>query len=106
MPRRRCREVQREYFLREQIQALKKELGDEDGYSQEIEELRKQMRKKKMPKYAKKEARKQLKRLEMMHPDASEATIVRTYLDWILDLPWQQSTKDLLDLKVAASSPG
>jgi ATP-dependent Lon protease len=94
---------QREYFLREQIQALKRELGDEDGYSQEIEELRKQLRKKKMPKYAKKEARKQLRRLEMMHPDASEATIVRTYLDWFLDLPWRQSTTDLLDLKVAAN---
>ncbi|MCL2789290.1 MAG: endopeptidase La [Desulfobulbus sp.] len=93
---------QREYFLREQIQALRRELGDEDGYSQEIDELRKQLRKKKMPKYAKKEARKQLKRLEMMHPDASEATIVRTYLDWFLDLPWRQSSTDMLDLKVAA----
>nr|WP_319588207.1 endopeptidase La [uncultured Desulfobulbus sp.] len=94
---------QREYFLREQIQALKRELGDEDGYSQEIDDLRKQLRKKKMPKYAKKEARKQLRRLEMMHPDASEATIVRTYLDWFLDLPWRQSSTDLLDLKVAAN---
>jgi ATP-dependent Lon protease len=94
---------QREYFLREQIQALKRELGDEDGYSQEIDDLRKQLRKKKMPKYAKKEARKQLRRLEMMHPDASEATIVRTYLDWFLDLPWRQSTTDMLDLKVAAN---
>jgi len=93
---------QREYFLREQIQALKRELGDEDSYSQEIEELSKQLRKKKMPKYAKKEARKQLRRLEMMHPDASEATIVRTYLEWFLDLPWRSSSKDMLDLKVAA----
>lgn len=94
---------QREYFLREQIQALKRELGDEDGYSQEIEELRKQLRKKKMPKYAKKEARKQLRRLEMMHPEASEATIVRTYLDWFLDLPWRESSTDVLDLKEAAA---
>ncbi|NOQ46966.1 MAG: endopeptidase La [Desulfobulbaceae bacterium] len=93
---------QREYFLREQMQALKKELGDEDAYSQEIEELQKKLKKKKMPKYAKKEARKQLKRLDMMHPDASEATIVRTYLDWFLDLPWKESSKDRLDLKVAA----
>ncbi len=93
---------QREYFLREQIQALKRELGDEDAYSQEIEELRKKLKKKKMPKYAKKEARKQLKRLEMMHPDASEATIVRTYLEWFLDLPWKKSSRDRLDLKVAA----
>ena len=93
---------QREYFLREQIQALKRELGDEDGFSQEIEELRKQLRKKKMPKYAKKEARKQFRRLEMMHPDASEATVVRTYIDWFLDLPWRQSSTDMLDLKAAA----
>ncbi len=93
---------QREYFLREQIQALKRELGDEDSYSQEIEELKAKIKKKKMPKYAKKEAKKQLRRLEMMHPDASEATIVRTYIDWLLDLPWRQSTKDQLDLPVAA----
>ena len=93
---------QREYFLREQLQALKKELGDEDAYSQEIDELRKKIKKKKMPRYARKEARKELKRLEMMHPDASEANIIRTYIDWILDLPWKKSSKDLLDLKVAA----
>jgi ATP-dependent Lon protease len=93
---------QREYFLREQLHALKKELGDEDAYSQEIEELQEKIKKKPMPKYAKTEARKQLKRLEMMHPDASEATIVRTYIDWILDLPWKKSKKDRLDLKLAA----
>ncbi len=93
---------QREYFLREQMQALKKELGDEDAYGQEIDELRKKIKKKKMPKYARKEARKELKRLDMMHPDASESNIIRTYLDWILDLPWKKSSKDLLDLKVAA----
>ena len=93
---------QREYFLREQMQALKKELGDEDAYGQEIEELRKKIKKKKMPKYARKEARRELKRLEMMHPDASESNIIRTYIDWILDLPWKKSSKDLLDLKAAA----
>ncbi len=93
---------QRDYFLREQIQALKKELGDEDAYGQEIDSLRKKLKKKKMPKYARKEAKKELKRLEMMHPDASEANIIRTYIDWILDLPWKKSSKDLLDLKRAA----
>ena len=94
---------QREYFLREQIQALRRELGDDDSYSQEIEDLARSLRKKKMPKYAKKEAKKQLKRLEMMHPDASEANVIRTYLDWFLDLPWKQSSDDMLDLKVAAT---
>jgi len=93
---------QREYFLREQLHALKKELGDEDSYSQEIDELQEKIKKKRMPKYAKNEARKQLKRLEMMHPDASEANIIRTYIDWILDLPWKKSKKDHLDLILAA----
>ena len=93
--------TQREYFLREQLQALKKELGDIDERSQEIEELREKLTKKRMPKEAKEEAMKQLKRLEMMHPDASEATTVRTYLDWMLDIPWKKGSKDSLDLKVA-----
>jgi ATP-dependent Lon protease len=93
---------QREYFLREQMQALKKELGDDDAYGQELDGLRKKLKKKKMPKYARKEARRELKRLEMMHLDASEANIIRTYIDWIIDLPWKKSSKDLLDLKVAA----
>ena len=94
---------QREYFLREQLHALKKELGDEDAYSQEIEELRQKIKKKSLPKHAKKEAKKQLKRLEMMHPDASEANIIRTFIDWILDLPWKKSSKDKLDLKIASA---
>ena len=93
---------QREYFLREQMQALKKELGDDDAYSEEIEELGKKIKKKKMPKYARKEARKELKRLEMMHPDASEANIIRTYIEWMIDLPWKKSSKDILDLEKAA----
>ncbi|OKY74931.1 MAG: endopeptidase La [Desulfobulbaceae bacterium DB1] len=93
--------TQREYFLREQLQALKKELGDYDDKSEEIEELRLKIEKARMPPNVKKESLKQLKRLDMMHPDASEATIVRTYLDWMLDVPWRKSTKDVLDLKVA-----
>ncbi len=94
---------QREYFLREQLHALKKELGDDDAYSQEIEELKRTIKKKKLPKHAKKEAKKQLKRLEMMHPDASEANIIRTYIEWILDLPWSNSSRDKLDLKIASA---
>ncbi|MBU0479605.1 MAG: endopeptidase La [Proteobacteria bacterium] len=93
--------TQREYYLREQLQALKKELGDIDERSQEIDELREKLAKKKLPPFTRKEAEKQLKRLEMMHPDASEATTVRTYLDWILDIPWRKSTRDHLDLKEA-----
>ena len=89
---------QREYFLREQLHALQKELGDTDERTQEIEELESKLRRTKMPKDVRKEAKKQLSRMEMMHPDSSEATIIRTYIDWILDVPWQKSTKDRLDL--------
>lgn len=92
---------QREYYLREQMHALKKELGDVDDRSEELDELHKKITRIRMPKEIKKEALKQLKRFEMMHPDASEATIIRTYLDWIIDVPWQCSTKDKLDLKEA-----
>ena len=92
---------QREYFLREQIHALQKELGDTDERTQELDELEKKIKKTKMPKVVKKEAKKQLSRMEMMHPDSSEATVIRTYIDWILDVPWKKSTKDILDLKHA-----
>ncbi len=92
---------QREYFLREQLHALQKELGDSDDRSREIEELQKKLKKKKMAKKVRKEAKKQLSRMEMMHPDSSEATIIRTYMDWIIDVPWKEGTKDKLNLKEA-----
>ena len=92
---------QREYILREQLHALQKELGDTDERTQEIEELEEKLRKTKMPKKVRKEAQKQVSRMEMMHPDSSEATIIRTYIDWILDVPWKKGTKDRLELKGA-----
>ncbi len=92
---------QREYFLREQLHALQKELGDTDERIQEIEDLERKLKKTKMPKDVRKEAKKQLSRMEMMHPDSSEATIIRTYIDWILDVPWKKGTSDRLDLKEA-----
>ncbi|MEE4165513.1 MAG: endopeptidase La [Desulfocapsaceae bacterium] len=92
---------QREYILREQLHALQKELGDTDERTQEIEELEKKIKKTKMPKVIRKETKKQLSRMEMMHPDSSEATIIRTYIDWILDVPWKKGTKDRLELKAA-----
>ncbi|MDF1577198.1 MAG: endopeptidase La [Desulfurivibrionaceae bacterium] len=93
--------TQREYYLREQLQALKKELGEIDDRALELEDLRNKLTKTKMPPEAKKEALKQLKRLEIMHPDASEATTVRNYLDWILDIPWRKSSRDRIDIKEA-----
>ncbi len=92
---------QREYILREQLHALQKELGDTDERTQEIEELEKKIKKTKMPKKIRKEAKKQVSRMEMMHPDSSEATIIRTYVDWILDVPWKKGTKDRLELRAA-----
>ena len=92
---------QREYYLREQLHALKKELGDIDDKAQEIEELRQKFVKARMPALVKEEGLKQVKRLDMMHPDASEANTIRTYVDWLLDVPWQKGTTDRLDLKTA-----
>ncbi len=93
---------QREYFLREQLRAIQQELGETDERIQEIEEYEAKIKKAKMPKDVEKEALKQLKRLETMHPESSEASVVRTYLDWMVELPWSKQTKDSLDIKKAA----
>jgi ATP-dependent Lon protease len=93
--------AQRDFFLREQMKAIKRELGDEGGEDEEIENLRKAIEKAGMGKDVKKEALKQLGRLESMHPDSSEATVIRTYLDWMTELPWKKQSKDRLDVKAA-----
>ena len=93
--------TQREYFLREQLRAIKKELGDLDETSKEMEEYRLKIAQARMPKQAEEDALKQLSRLEQMHPDAAEASIVRTYLDWLVSLPWSKSTRDKLEVKEA-----
>jgi len=92
---------QKEYFLREQIRAIKTELGENDSKTEEIEELREKLLAVGMPPDVEGEAMKQLGRLERMHPDASEASMVRTYLDWLIDLPWSKHTEDNLDLNFA-----
>lgn len=93
--------AQREFFLREQLKAIKKELGEGADDQEELEELRKALKKAGLPAKIMKEAEKQLKRLESMHPDSSEATVIRTYLDWLAELPWKKTTKDRLDIKEA-----
>jgi ATP-dependent Lon protease len=92
---------QRDIFLREQLRAIQRELGEIDERSKEIEDYRERIEEARMPKEAEEEALKQLKRLEFMHPDSSEATIVRTYLDWLVELPWSRSSRDKLDIKRA-----
>jgi ATP-dependent Lon protease len=93
--------TQREYFLREQLKAIQKELGEIDEKTEEIMELRKKVEEAKMPEKVEKEAFKQISRLEKMHPDSAEAGTIRTYIDWLVELPWSKSTKDNLDLKKA-----
>ena len=94
--------TQRDYFLREQLKAIQKELGELDERAEEVAEFRKNIKDAKMPEKVLKEADKQLKRLEKMHPDTAEAATVRTYLEWLVELPWSKKTKDTLDIKAAA----
>ncbi len=89
---------QRDYFLREQVRAIHRELGELDERTAEIDEYKKKIKKARMSKEAREEADKQLKRLEQMHPDSAEASIVRTYMDWLVELPWKKGTKDDLDI--------
>jgi len=89
---------QRDYFLREQVRAIHRELGELDERTAEIDEYKKKIKKARMSKEAREESDKQLKRLEQMHPDSAEASIVRTYLDWLVELPWKKGTKDDLDI--------
>jgi ATP-dependent Lon protease len=93
--------TQREYFLREQMRAIRSELGEVDERTDEIKTLQQKIKKAKMPKEIEKEARRELERLEQMHPDAAEASMVRTYLDWLIDMPWSKATTDNIDLHKA-----
>ncbi len=94
---------QREYFLREQMRAIKNELGDSGTDTKEDEgsDYKKRIEEAGIPEETKKEVLKQLARLERMHPDASESSMIRNYLDWMTDLPWSKSTEDRLELSEA-----
>ena len=94
--------TQREYFLREQLRAIQQELGEVDEKGKEMEDYGQKIEKVGMPEDVKKEAIKQLDRLKMMHQDSAEANIIRTYLDWMTDLPWGHSTPDHLEIRKAA----
>jgi len=93
--------AQREYFLREQLKAIKKELGEGDESTLEIEEYRQKIQKANMPKEAEKEALRELARMEKMPPQAAEYSVIKTYLDWLTELPWQKRSEDNLDIEHA-----
>ena len=92
---------QREYYLREQLKAIQRELGEEDERTVEVTELKEKIEKSKMPKEVNEVAQKELDRLSKMPPAAAEYTVSRTYLDWLIELPWSVATEDNLDIDEA-----
>jgi ATP-dependent Lon protease len=90
--------TQREYYLREQLKAIKKELGELDDHTAEIKELKERIKKAKMPPEALTASEKELDRLSKIPPASAEYTVARTYLDWLVDLPWSDTTGDNLDI--------
>src|SRR5215831_63923 len=95
--------TQKEYYLNEQMQAIQKELGggDRDEFKNEIQEIEEALKTKRMSKEAVQKVKKELKKLKLMHPTSAEATVVRNYIDWILDLPWYEKTEERYDLTEA-----
>jgi ATP-dependent Lon protease len=93
--------TQRDYFLREQVRAIHKELGESDEKALEVEDYQKKIKNAKMSTDAETEAMRQLKRLEQMHPDSAESSIVRTYLDWLVEMPWGKSSKENIQIAEA-----
>ncbi|OBQ51585.1 endopeptidase La [Halodesulfovibrio spirochaetisodalis] len=90
--------AQRDYYLREQLKAIRTELGEGEGAEEEAEELAEALDKAGLPKDVRKEATKQLRRLTGMHPESSEASVVRNYLEWLSELPWKKLSRDRLDI--------
>jgi len=93
---------QREYYLREQLKAIQRELGEAEGISSEVEEYRERIEKASLPEEVRKKALKEVDRLSRMHSTSAESGVIRTYLDTILELPWNVKTEERLDLQYAA----
>jgi len=97
--RKQIEKVQKEYYLKEKLRAIQEELGDEDEFAQpELAEYKKKIEAAKLPPEVKEKAKKELERLGQMPPMVAEATVVRTYLDWLVELPWKKRTKSKLDI--------
>ncbi len=96
------RQSQREFFLREQLKVIRKELGEESESAGAVRDMRERIDKAGLPEEARKEADKELARLEMINPASAEYTVIATYLDWLASLPWNITTEDRLDVKRAA----
>jgi ATP-dependent Lon protease len=94
--------TQRQFYLREQLKAIKKELGEYEGDGGEIDDLKEKIKKMKLPAEVKKVLEKELNRLSRMSPMAAEYTVSRTYVDWLIEMPWTKQTKDRLNIKMAA----
>ncbi|WP_138202987.1 endopeptidase La [Haloimpatiens lingqiaonensis] len=93
--------VQKEYYLKEQLKAIQEELGEEDDINKDIEAYKRKITKMKLPKEAKEKVMYELKKLERNGNYSPESNVVRTYLDWVLDLPWNKKTNDTIDIKKA-----
>ncbi len=100
--RKQMEKTQKEYYLREQIKAIQKELGERDERTAEVDEYREKMKEIELPEEVEKKVLKEIDRLEKMPAAAAEAVVIRTYLDWMLELPWSIQTEDRLDLEAAA----
>lgn len=92
---------QKEYYLNEQMKAIQKELSQKDDFQKELDAMRAKIKKNGLPPHAAEEAKKEIDRLAKMQPFSPEATVARTYLDWLLNMPWNKTTKDVLDLQKA-----
>jgi len=91
--------TQKDYYLNEQMRAIQKEMGEKDDFKNEVEELEKRLKAKRMTEEAQKKIKHEIKKLKMMAPMSAEATVVRNYIDWVLDLPWQEKTENRNTLK-------
>lgn len=99
--RKQIDKMQKEYYLREQLKAIQSELGDKDGVAGEVEEYKERLKEAALPEEVEKKVLKELDRLLKLQSGSAEGSVIRTYLDWIFDLPWNKSTEEILDLKRA-----